>query len=161
MADSVTVKVEGLDDLRRALMALPEKLRRKALMGPMRKAMKVVLQAARDAAPVLQAPNPRRTPGTVRKALAVRTSKESRRVGNVGLFVNVRPLNKARAQKAVKKGLVARSVDPFYWKFLEFGTRKMGARPFLKPAGEKLSEALAIFQREAVPAIEALNRPGV
>ena len=160
MADSVTVKIEGLGELRRALMALPDKIRRKALIKPMRAAMKVVLQAARDAAPVLQTPNPRRTRGTVKKALTVRVSRESRRAGNVGLYVNVRPLNKARAMKAVKKGRAVRSVDPFYWRFLEFGTRKMAARPFLRPAANKLTEALAVFQREAIPAIQALNKPG-
>lgn len=160
MADSVTVKIEGLGELRRALMALPDKIRRKALLKPMRAAMKVVLQAARDAAPVLQTPDPRRTKGTVKKALTIRTSKESRRAGNVGLFINVRPLNKARAQTAVRKGRTVRSVDPFYWRFLEFGTRKMAARPFLTPAANKLNEALAIFEREAIPAIEALNKPG-
>lgn len=31
--------------------------------------------------------------------------------------------------------------DPFYWRFHEFGTKKMKARPFLRPAFEATKEA--------------------
>lgn len=33
-------------------------------------------------------------------------------------------------------GRVEIGVDPFYWHFLEFGTIKMAARPFIRPAAE-------------------------
>lgn len=33
--------------------------------------------------------------------------------------------------------------DTFYWRFLEFGTEKMGARPFLRPALENNAQAVS------------------
>jgi HK97 gp10 family phage protein len=39
------------------------------------------------------------------------------------------------------------SQDAWYWRFVEFGTRKMAARPFLRPALESR-------RREAVEAIK-------
>ena len=173
MADSVTVKVAGIDELKRALQALPEKLRRKALIKPLKSAMKVVLNAARAAVPVLQAPVPYRTSGLLKKRLTVRTSKVARQEGNVGVFVNIRPAAgakfktvgkvsgiKVRIKKKDSQRGATSNVDPYYWRFVEFGTAKMSARPFLTPAANKLPEALAVFEREALPAIEALNIPG-
>lgn len=167
-ADTVVVKLEGIGELKRALADLPGKLRRKALLGPMRKAMKVVLAAARSAVPVLQKPVPYRTPGLLKKRLTVRTSKVSRREGNVGVFVNIRPAAGAKfstvagvrvKKKDSQRGATSKA-DPYYWRFVEFGTRKMAARPFLTPAANKLPEALAVFNREVIQAIEALNKPG-
>ena len=173
MADNVTVKVKGIDELKRALQALPEKMRRKALIKPLRSAMKGVLDAARAAVPVLQAPAPYRTPGLLKKRLTVRSSKVARQEGNVGVFVNIRPAAGARFKtvgsvagvkirinkKASQRGAKSK-LDPYYWRFVEFGTRKMAARPFLTPAANKLPQALAAFEREAIPAIEALNTTG-
>ncbi len=172
-ADTVVVKLNGIGELKRALAALPEKLRRKALLGPMKKAMRVVRDAAKQAVPVLSMPSPYRTKGLLKKKLTVRVSKVSRQAGNVGVFVNVRPAEGAKfktigriagARVRIKKKesqLGAKSPnDPFYWRFVEFGTKKMGARPFLTPSANKLSEALAIFEREVIPEIEKLNQRG-
>lgn len=174
MPDNVTVKIAGIDDLKRALNTLPDKLRRKALLKPMKLAMKVVLDAARQAVPVLAAPSPYRTAGLLKKRLTVRVSKEARQAGNVGVFVNIKPASGARYKTVGKVAGVAVRIkkkdgqrgaksptDPYYWRFVEFGTRKMGKRPFLTPAGGKLQEALNVFEREVIPAIEALNQPGV
>jgi HK97 gp10 family phage protein len=167
-ADGVTVKIAGIDALKRSLEALPDKLRRKALLKPMKAAMKVVLDAARAEVPVLQSPVPYRTSGLLKKRLTVRTSRVSRQEGNVGVFVNVRPAAGAKYKtvggKRVKKKDSQRGatskLDPYYWRFVEFGTRKMGKRPFLVPASNKLPAVLAAFEREVIPAIEALNQPG-
>ena len=173
MADSVNVKIAGIDDLKRALAALPGKLRRKALLKPLRSAMKVVLDSARAAVPVLQTPSPYRTKGLLKKTLSVRTSKVARQEGNVGVFVNIKPAAGAKFKTVGRVAGVAvrikkkdsrrgakSNVDPYYWRFVEFGTKKMAKRPFLTPAANKLPEALAAFEREAIPAIEALNKPG-
>jgi len=95
---------------------------------------------------------PFRTPGTVRKAIAVRTSKLARRKGDVGVFVNVRPAKKgARGAKS--------KTDPFYWRWLEFGTRFMRSVGFLQAAAKQLPQALAVFSREIGPQIAKLNNP--
>lgn len=169
--------VTGLPDLKTAMQALPEKIRRKVLIKALRAGAKVVLQAARQAVPVMAQPNPYRTPGLVKKRLTVRTSKTARQAGNVGVFVNVKPAEGAKyrttnvrrvaglkiadrqLKKASQRGAKSK-LDPYYWRWLEFGTKKMTARPFIQPAADKLPEALAAFESVAVPAIEALNRPG-
>lgn len=153
MAGEFRAKVLGLPELKAALMAIPAKLRRRALRNALGAAGRVVRDEARSAAPVLRVARQGtpRTPGTVRKAISVRTSKVARRAGNVGVFVNVKPA------KAAQRG--ARSAtDPFYWRFLEFGTVKMSARPFLQAGAKKLDAALDAFKKAIGPAIEKLNR---
>jgi hypothetical protein len=120
---------------------------------------------------------PYRKPGTVRNAIRVRTSKEARRAGNVGVFVNVKPL---------RRGGGARSPDdPFYWRFLEFGwnpaSRRTGGRgaagrrqrralvaagakpiregfQFLQDGAKRLRAAYDVFVAKIVPAIERLDK---
>lgn len=153
MADSVKVTVSGIDELKRALADLPGKIRRKVLVKALRAGAKEVQKAARAAVPVLSVPSPFRTRGLLKRKISVRVSKESRRAGNVGVFVNVKPAPKtARGAK--------NPLDTYYWRFVEFGTKKMTARPFMAPAAEALPQALAAFEREAIPAIEALNKRG-
>ena len=170
---AASVEVKGIDQLKRALSALPEKLRKKVMVKALRAGARVVLAEARSLVPVLKAPAPYRTAGLLKKRLTVRTSKEARQQGNVGVFVNVRPADGAKYKSLGKVGGVrirlkkkdskrgAKSpLDPYYWRFVEFGTKKMTARPFLQPAAGKLDQALSAFEREAIPAIEALNKPG-
>ena len=153
MADSVKVTLNGIDELKKALAALPGKLRRKVLVKALRAGAKEVQKAARVAVPVLSAPSPYRTKGLLKRKIGVRVSKESRRAGDVGVFINVKPA--ASGQRGANSKL-----DPYYWRFVEFGTKKMTARPFMQPAADALPAALAAFEREAVPAIEALNTRG-
>ncbi len=179
----VEAKVTGLPDFKAALLALPDKLRRRALRNALAAGARVVRDAARVNAPVLTPENallaPYRKPGTVKKAIVVRTSKRDRRAGDVGVFVNVRPA-KGAARGAKSKD------DPFYWRWLEFGwnpasnltggargklgklkRRQMnkniddkirGGFRFLEAGSKRLSEALAIFSAKLRPAIDKLNK---
>jgi len=178
----VEAKVLGLPDFKRQLQALPEKLRRRALRNALAAGARVVRDAARVQTPVLTPGNallaPYRKPGTVKKAIVVRTSKRDRRAGDVGVFVNVRPA-KGAARGAKSKD------DPFYWRWLEFGWNpasnatggrgKAGKKQrrelnkstdakirsgfrFLQAGAAKLNEALEIFKAKLRPAIEKLDR---
>ena len=167
--NGVSVKIKGIDEMKKSLNTLTVKLRKKILLKVMRGAMKVALNVARDSAPVLAEATAYRKPGTVKKALAVRASKVSRQAGDVGVFLNVRPAAGAKyktvsgnktLKRASKRGAKSQ-FDPYYWRWLEFGTKKMSKRPFLTTAGGKLPEVLAVFEREIIPAIEALNKPGI
>ena len=146
----IQVKVKGIPDLRNALREIPKKLRKRALRNALAAGARVIRDDARRSVPVLQEFVPYRRIGTVRKAINVRSSKIARRSGDVGVFVNVRPA------KVANRGGKS-PVDPFYWRFLEFGTKKMRAFPFLRPAADKLSQALEIFNKNIVPQIEKLN----
>jgi HK97 gp10 family phage protein len=159
MAGSFTAKVNGLAELRAALLELSPKLRRRALRNALAAGGRVFRDQARRLAPVLAAPIVRRgtlvrQPGTLRKALAVRTSKIARRAGDVGVFVNVRPA------KSAARGRNSPN-DPYYWRFVEFGTSRMSARPFLRPAAANAAgEALRRIEQTLGPQIKKLNVKG-
>jgi len=175
-------KVEGLPDLRKALESIPAKLRVRALRNALAAGGRVVQKEARRETPALSPKDaltaPHRKPGTVQKAISVRTSKRDRKAGDVGVFVNVRPAKKG--QRGAKS-----NTDPFYWQWLEFGWNPAGRRTggrgaagrryrrklnattnpkirtgwgFLQAGAGKLREALQIFIQKIGPAIEKLDK---
>ena len=159
-----TQQIRGFDDLAAKLREIPVALRKRVLRNALAAGGRLVRNEAQRSAPVLSnaAAAPYRTPGTVKRAIAVRTSKISRRSGNVGVFVNVKPAPGAKYKTRTTKllGLKVKSrtkvrdsqrgakskTDPFYWRFLEFGTAKMRAQPFLQAGAKKLPEALQLFK---------------
>jgi HK97 gp10 family phage protein len=153
----IQVKVSGLPDLREALRSIPDKLRKRALRTALAAGGRVVRGAARQAAPIIPAaalPVRRgiRKPGTMRDAISVRTSKLSTRRGDVGVYVNVRPAKRgARGAKNPN--------DPYYWRWIEFGTKFAAPRPFLQEGAKKLGEALQVFIAKIGPQIAKLNKP--
>ena len=162
---SVEVRsIEGLDKLRERLRDLPKKLRRRALRNALAKGARLVRDEARrirkqgtgaggggkrptiDLSVYYQH-------GSVAKAITVRTSKVATRQGDVGVFVNVRPM---RGSAAGRKN----PNDPYYWHFLEFGTkyfRPGRGAPFLRPATAKLGDALGAIVTELGPQIQKLD----
>lgn len=131
------VRIHGIESFVKVLRDLPATLQKKVIRQMLRDSMKTVRESARAYAPVLQKPvdkngYPRRLPGTLRRAISVRTSKVEAKAGNVGVFVNVRPLpgnvyrGKGKARVLVKKSSshADNPRDPYYWRWLEFGTQK-------------------------------------
>jgi len=151
------VRIEGLDELKRKLAEVPKAMRKRVLRNALAAGAREVRDVAKRNAPVMTLGTslsaPYRKPGTVKQAIRVRTSKADRRAGDVGVFVNVKPA------KAGQRG-AKNPNDPFYWRFLEFGTRKMAARPFLQRATSALPKALTIFQERVAKWINETNRSG-
>ena len=151
------VRIEGLDNLKRKLAEVPKAMRKRVLRNALAAGAREVRDVAKRNAPVMTLGTslnaPYRKPGTVKQAIRVRTSKADRRAGDVGVFVNVRPA------KAGQRG-AKNPNDPFYWRFLEFGTRKMPARPFLQRATSALPKALTIFQERVAKWINETDRSG-
>jgi HK97 gp10 family phage protein len=157
----IKATVRGIPDLKAALAGIVPKLRVRALRNALAAGARVVQREAR--AQRAQEPSAGRSmdyavrkgyrrSGTVERAIAVRTSKLARRNGDVGVFVNVRP-----AKRGFRGG--KNPGDPFYWRFLEFGTKNMGAKDFLQPAAQRLGDALQVFIRTIGPQIAKLNKP--
>ena len=154
----ITGKFTGLPDLKAALAGIAPKLRVRALRNALAAGARVVQKAARAGAPVI---NPGavpvrkgyRKPGTVQKAISVRTSKLARRTGDVGVFVNVRPA------KAGNRGAKS-ALDPFYWRWQEFGARAKPGAGFLRAAGLRLGDALRAIVQRLGPAIDKFNHGG-
>ena len=151
------VRIEGLDELKRKLSEVPKAMRKRVLRNALAAGAREVRDVAKRNAPVMTLGTslkaPYRKPGTVKQAIRVRTSKADRRAGDVGVFVNVRPA------KAGQRG-AKNPNDPFYWRFLEFGTRKMPARPFLQRATSALPKALTIFHERVAKWINETDRSG-
>lgn len=175
--------IEGLDHLLAQLKALPKAMRTRVLRNALAAGARPVRDRAKRAAPVLSAASakaaPYRKPGTVRDAISVRTSKAAKQAGNVGVFVNVRPakgatyrtetlrsrllgvkVKRSTLKSASQRGAKSRN-DPFYWRFIHFGTKKLAARPFLKIAADaELPNALKIFTTQVQRWVEKVNTSG-
>ena len=153
----IDAKVTGIPDLRAALAGIVPKLRARALRNALAAGARIVRDEARRNAPVINASavpvrKGYRKPGTLRKAISVRTSKVARRAGDVGVFVNVRPAKRgARGGKS--------PTDPFYWRFVEFGTKSAKSVPFLAKGAQRLDQALQAFIAAIGPQIAKLNTP--
>jgi len=141
-------KVEGLDEVVKRLRALPIAISGKN-GGPLRQALAAVAQIVRDDA---RSRAPVDT-GQLRENIIMYRDRDPSSVGaNEHYQVGVRKLKlKAgvkrilrRARRAGTNVRIAESV--FYWRFLEFGTSKMPAKPFLRPAYEaNKSRMSAVF----------------
>lgn len=120
MAD-FDVEVLGLKELDRALQELAYPAARRALRKGMRRGANVVRDEARAKARV-------KTGNLKRK---IRTRERREQEGNLRFAVEV-----------------PRSA--FYGRFLEYGTSKMAARPFLRPAAESKTEEAVTTMRDAL-----------
>lgn len=136
MADSFELKVEGLDALLGKLENLKYETRKKGGRSALRKAAQLVRDAARSNAKVLDDPD---SPEKIADNIVERwNGRLSKRTGDLGFRIGV--LGGARDYSAygeIKTGKSASGNpggDTFYWRFLEFGTEKIGARPFMRPA---------------------------
>jgi HK97 gp10 family phage protein len=149
------VKLEGFDVLAARLRAIVPAMRKRVIRNALSAGARLVRDEAKRKVPVLQKvfSAKYRAAGTVKKAIRVRTSKVARRAGDVGVFVNVKPA------RSGQRGARSRT-DPFYWRFLEFGTRKMRARPFLRGADNKFPQAVAVFQAQVGRWLDKVNQAG-
>lgn len=158
------VEVKGLDELKTALQQMPDRIRKRAVAKALLAAGRIVRDEARARVPVLSKGTKYRLPGVLKRAITVRRSKTASRQRMVGVFINVRPLKsvlagtKSAARKAALGPVGANNPnDPFYWRYVEFGTRKMRARSFLSEAAKKLPQAADVFITVANSEINRLN----
>lgn len=146
-ASIVEMRVVGLAELTKAMRELPVEVHASALRPAVSAAAGVVQKDARLRAP--------RDTGTLAKAI-YRTRSRSLSSGTMETaIVGV------RFGKRYRK----RGQDAWYWKFIEFGTSKMAARPFLRPAFEstkkKQLDAMVLSLKKGIArAAEKLRRKG-
>jgi HK97 gp10 family phage protein len=148
--DDGTVKISGLAELEKALNDFPLKLERKMLVGGVRAGANVFRTEARLRAAVAEKAlikkfsgmNVTVQPGFMRKKIASWQKRRTRYA--VTFFIGILGY-KDRFSK----------LFPFWWRFLEFGTSKMAAKPFLRPAYEaKKMEAIETMKRYLAERIE-------
>lgn len=159
-------KVEGLRELSQLMQKLPVEVARKHLVKGLKAGAKPVRDEAEARAPVLKEPDPRRRAGTLKRNIRIATVRQTDH--DAAVKVGVRKLG-AKAITAFKfkqwkagRGIVGGAFnpdDPFYARFVEFGTSKMGAQPFLRPALYAQKEtAIERMRQNLKPNVEAEAR---
>lgn len=138
MADSF-MKLEGFAELAAALRELPERVARNGLRAAVNAGAGVIKQEA-----IANAPE---DTGALRANFFQKQIREQSGPMQQTFYVGVRKGVAKYASNAANKraGRAGKAYKDdgttFYWRFLEFGTSKMAANPFLRPAFETQKEA--------------------
>jgi HK97 gp10 family phage protein len=149
MGKFVQIKIEGLAELNRALQALPGKLENRTLTSALYAGAKIIRDDAKERTPV--------DTGFLKNQIIMwRVKKSEHQYADqvqVGVRLKARFNKKTKSLRAsdvtirrrrLRNGqIVEKKYPAFYWRFLEFGTSKMQARPFLRPAFEAKKEQAA------------------
>ena len=143
----ISVEIEGLDDLTQQLKRLESLAKQKTLTyKAMFFATKPMLDEVKRLAPKAEKAYYRyyrkngksrvlQTPGKLKKSIKRRRVKLD---SSIGVAVYSGPIKHGEAKK----------YNVFYWRFLEYGTPKMPAFPFIRPAFDhKKDEALERFKQ--------------
>ena len=148
---------EGFRELAAHLRSLGRKLASRHLLRALMAGAKPIEADAKRRAPVLKMPDARRTPGTLRKN--IRSKPMRRRPGeDAAVKIGVRSLSgKTIAKFKRKSGQKAADNpnDPFYGPWVERGTSKMAAQPFMRPAlAAQKSTALEAVRKKLAAGVE-------
>ena len=144
MAD-VTFKLEGLEPLLAKFAAITADVKYKGGRFALRKAAMLIAQKAKENAARVNDPE---TAESIEKNIAVRwNGRLFKRKGDLGFRVGV--MGGARQYAGTRENKITGRAgkdyfvggdktnpggDTFYWRFIEFGTQKIGARPIMRPA---------------------------
>jgi HK97 gp10 family phage protein len=128
---SYTVKISGLDEVEKNLENFTQKVARKDVRHALIAGANVLKESAQANAPVLGKATPQRTPGELKESIDVFTHVD---VSAGTVTCKVGP----GYDKTGKGGEQSPGV---YGKFVELGTSKAGAEPYLRPAFDTSGEA--------------------
>ena len=169
MATTKPITVEGLRNLQTAIAGLGIKVERSILRASLARAMVPATRAIRRATYTTI----KRRTGLLQRGIRARVIRATQPAGRVaaGVFMGkatkgfvskLRTSGKLRQYKRkgsgrfkVGAGMLTDIDEPFYWRFIEFGTRRMKARPYIAAAFQAAApEMLATFKREVAKGIE-------
>jgi len=126
------IRIEGLENVRQALLNTPVDLRKKVIHSVLRKAAQPILRAAKAAAPVAKKATNRVIPGLLKRTLSITRSKlQNASRGDFGVFITARVPGKVKriGRMAARAGMKGPNFgDPFYHRFQEAGFHATGAR---------------------------------
>jgi HK97 gp10 family phage protein len=137
MADWITYKLKGADELSRIFKTLPQEMQRKVVVPAAKDAMDIVLKDAIQRASRID--DPRTVPDISKNIALVEDTKFFNETGSTKISVGVR--KKKRGQ---------RGGNTFYWWWVELGTSRIRAQPFMRNAlGQNQQAVFAEFLSSA------------
>jgi HK97 gp10 family phage protein len=148
MADGVEFSLIGLDGLLGKLDSVSNDVRRKGGRASLRKAAQIVMQKAKEGAEKI---DDKETGRSISDNIALRwNGRLFKRTGDLGFRIGV------MHGAVLKDGgdLSPNSPTP-HWRLIEFGTEKMAAAPFMRPAlANSISEVTNTFLTEYEKSID-------
>lgn len=152
MADGVDFSILGLDGLLGKLSAVSVDVRHKGGRAALRKAAQVVVRKAKEGAERI---DDQATGRSISDNIALRwNGRLFKRTGDLGFRIGV-------LHGAVLKdgGNLSTNAPTPHWRLIEFGTEKMPAAPFMRPAlADSISEVTNTFVTEYEKAIDRAIR---
>jgi HK97 gp10 family phage protein len=150
----ISVQITGLKELQKALNELPKEIQGRPLRSAVSAAAKVIVDDVKARVPVGET-------GNLKTAVYRYRSRRNSATGRETFFVGIRQ-GKAQYKDTAynrRKGRVGKNYktagEAYYWRFLEFGTAKMQAKPFLRPAFEaNKSRAVDVMKERLGKAIQ-------
>lgn len=138
-------KIEGLDAALKKMRGLAPELKKKGISSAARRAMRVVRDAARRNAKMLDDP---RSVEKIFKNITIKAGSPRRNKQEDGIVMRVGVLGGARNMTAYGEfsgsGGGNPGGDTWYWRLLEFGTVDFPARPFMRPALTENTQTVTI-----------------
>ena len=135
LALSETVRLTGMRQYAERLRELGDNMIERGCVIALAPGANLLRDAVRARAPVLQAADPRRRPGTLRNAVQAMRVKTTRFA--VTYVIGVRQLKAAAIARFKRKSgrkAAENPDDPFYGSILEFGKTPRTQRSFIRPA---------------------------
>lgn len=146
-----TQNLTGFKELAEKLKQLPTKVAKNGLRRAVSSGAAIVRNDARKRAPV--------DTGEMKRDIMMKREKDKQGGGTTGATYSVFVRSGKKSRLAGKKRNVER--DSYYWKFVEFGTAKAPAQPFMRPAFEaNKNEAVAAIGKALNEAIQTAAREG-
>ncbi|BBT38842.1 HK97-gp10 family putative phage morphogenesis protein [Pseudomonas putida] len=155
MADGVEFSITGLENLLGKLDAVSYDVRRKGGRAALRKAAQVVMQKAKEGAERI---DDKETGRSIADNIALRwNGRLFKQTGDLGFRIGV--LHGAvLAKKGDAVDLSTNAPTP-HWRLIEFGTEKMAAAPFMRPAlANSIAEVTNTFVSEYEKSIDRAIR---
>lgn len=121
MADWITYKLKGADELSRIFKTLPQEMQRKVVIPAAKDAMDVVLKDAIARASAID--NPLTVPDISKNIALVEDTKYFEETGSTKISVGVRKTKRGQ-----------RGGNTYYWWWVELGTSRNRAQPFMRNA---------------------------
>lgn len=131
---SVELNIQGLDEFTKKIAELKDvkKVRSRARSAA-RKAMKIVELSAKMGAAYIDDPETRED---IQKNIVIRNGK-TRDFGTVVMRVGIQGGAAMNAKSDIFKLAVLPGGNTTHWRYIEFGTSKIPATPFMRPALEQ------------------------